>query len=77
FKKYFPVVGEDFLKTAPKGFPKDFEHIDYLKCRQYTCAYNISDEFFTQADALEEIEKAFRQFKRFGDFLNYTIDDFE
>ena len=27
FKKYFPVVGEDFLKTAPKGFPKDFEYI--------------------------------------------------
>lgn len=22
FKTYFPVVGDDFLKTAPKGFPK-------------------------------------------------------
>ena len=32
FKKYFPVVGEDFMKTAPKGFPKDFKYIDYLKC---------------------------------------------
>lgn len=77
FKKYFPVVGEDFLKTAPKGFPKDFEHIDYLKCREYTCACHVSDEFFAQPNTLEEIEKAFRQFKRFGDFLNYTIDDFE
>ncbi|MCB6981640.1 DUF2461 domain-containing protein, partial [Bacteroides uniformis] len=24
-----------------------------------------------------QIEKAFRQFKRFADFINYTIDDFE
>jgi TIGR02453: conserved hypothetical protein TIGR02453 len=22
FKQYFPVIGENFLKTAPKGFPK-------------------------------------------------------
>ena len=30
FKQYFPVIGENHLKTAPKGFPKDFEYIDYL-----------------------------------------------
>ena len=77
FKKYFPVIGEDFLKTAPKGFPKDFKHIDYLKCKEYICSYNVSDSFFTQSDVLEQIDKAFRQFKRFADFINYTIDDFE
>ena len=77
FKKYFPVIGEDFLKTAPKGFPKDFKHIDYLKCKEYICSYNVSDSFFTQSDVLEQIDKVFRQFKRFADFINYTIDDFE
>ena len=40
FKKYFPVIGESFLKTAPKGFPKDYEYLDYLKCKEYTC-FNI------------------------------------
>ena len=63
--------------TAPKGFPKDFKHIDYLKCKEYICSYNVSDSFFTQSDVLEQIDKAFRQFKRFADFINYTIDDFE
>ena len=77
FKKYFPVVGEDFMKTAPKGFPKDFKYIDYLKCRQFVCSYLVPDDFFTRADTMEQIEKAFRQFKRFADFINYTIDDFE
>ena len=77
FKKYFPVIGEDFLKTAPKGFPKDFKYVDYLKCKEYVCSYNVPDDFFTRPDMLEQIDKAFRQFKRFADFINYTIDDFE
>lgn len=77
FKKYFPVVGEDFLKTAPKGFPKDFKYIDYLKCKEYTCSYNVSDDFFLKPDFLDKTEDVFRQFKRFADFINYTIDDFE
>lgn len=77
FKTYFPVVGDDFLKTAPKGFPKDFPYIDYLKCKQYICAHEVPDDFFTRPGALDEIEKVFRQFKRFADFINYTIDDFE
>lgn len=77
FKKFFPVIGEDWLKTAPKGFPKDFKYIDYLKPREFVCSYNVPDEFFLAADILDKTEETFRQFKRFADFLNYTIDDFE
>ena len=77
FKKYFPTIGEDFIKTAPKGFPKDFTYIDYLKCRRFVCSYMVSDDFFYRPDTLDQIEKAFFQLKRFADFLNYTIDDFE
>lgn len=77
FKKYFPIVGENFLKTAPKGFPKDFEYIDYLKCKEYTCTHLVDDQFFTSDDFLNQTEEIFKQFKRFADFLNYTIDDFE
>ena len=36
FKQYFPIIGEDFLKTAPKGFPKDFPYLKYLQCKEYT-----------------------------------------
>ncbi len=77
FKKYFPMIGENHLKTAPKGFPKDFEHIDYLKCKDFTCYYMVPDDFFQAPDMLDQAEGAFRQMKRFADFLNYTIDDFE
>lgn len=77
FKKYFPIIGEDFIKTAPKGFPKDFKYLKYLQCRQYTCAYMIPDDFYNSNDFMDEIEKVFKQFKRFSDFINYTIDDLE
>lgn len=77
FKKYYPVVGETFLKTAPKGFPKDFEYIDYLKCKEFTCSYQVPDSFFLAPEFLDKTEDAFRQFKRFSDFLNFTIDNFE
>ena len=77
FQQFFPIVGEDFLKTAPKGFPKDFKYIDYLKAYEFTCAYSVPDSFFLTPDILDKIEEVFRQFKRFADFTNFTIDDFE
>ena len=77
FKQYFPVIGENHLKTAPKGFPKDFEYIDYLKCKDYTCAYMVPDAFFLAPDLLDKVEDVFKQLKRFADFTNFTIDDFE
>ena len=59
------------LKTAPKGFPKDFEYIDYLKCKDYTCAYMVPDAFFLAPDLLDKVEDVFKQLKRFADFTNF------
>lgn len=73
FKKYYPTVGMDFLKTAPKGFPKDFEYIDYLKCREFVCSHDLSDDFFLKDTALDEIGDAFEQAKRYGDFINEAL----
>lgn len=73
FKKFYPTVGMDFLKTAPKGFPKDFEYIDYLKCREFICSCPISDNFVFQPDALDQMGEAFEQAKRYGDFINEAL----
>lgn len=77
FKKYFPVIGENFLKTAPKGFPKDFKYIDYLKPKEFICSYQVPDEFFLDEKMLDNVSDVFKQLKRFSDFTNYTIDEFE
>lgn len=77
FKQYFPSIGENFLKTVPKGFPKDFEYAQYLKCKDYTCSCYQPDSFFLQSDFSDQIGEIFKYMKPFTDFLNYTIDDFE
>lgn len=77
FKKYFPVVGEEHLKTIPKGFPKDFPYPQYIRCRDYTVSCPIPDTFFEDPAFLDKIADVFAQLKRFADFTNFTIDDFE
>lgn len=77
FRQYFPVIGENFLRTAPKGFSKDFPYLKYIQCKEYTACCPVPDSFFLQPDFLEQTDAIFRQLKRFSDFVNYTIDNFE
>ena len=77
FKQYFPSIGFEHLKTPPKGFPKDYPYIDYLKCKEYDVCMPVKDDFFKAKDLYEQLDKIFFQMKRFNDFINETIDDME
>ena len=77
FNHYFPVVGETFLKTDTKSLPKNFPYLKYLQCKEYTVNCPLSDDFFLAPGFLDRTTDIFRQMKRFADFVNYTIDDFE
>lgn len=76
FTAYFPVVGEEPLKTVPKGFPKDWEHIDLLKPRWFTVTTPISDRTMLSSKVISAISDRMRLLKPFDDFLNYTVDQF-
>ena len=77
FKAYFPIIGEEHLKTMPKGFPKDFPYPQYIQCKDYIVSCRIPDSFFDNPQFLDRISDVFKQLKRFADFTNFTIDDFE
>lgn len=77
FRKAFPELGEDPLKTVPKGFPKDWEYVDYLRPRNFCCSSPISETLLTSDGFLSSIEPSLQQAKRFIDFFNFTIDDFD
>ena len=66
---------QDMLKTAPKGFPKDFEDIYFLKLKHYIVNKNLSEDFFEQKDYLSEIVKIFKAGYPMNRFLNYTVDE--
>lgn len=76
FQKFYPTIGENLLKTNPKGFPKDFPFPQYIRPKDYSIAYQIPDTFFSTTEWLGNTIKAFAVMKPFLDFVNDTIDDY-
>lgn len=74
FKKNFELYTGDKLKTAPKGFPKDFEHIDFLRYKSYAPTMKIPDETLFDEDIIDFIVSKFSLLSPMNHFLNYAID---
>lgn len=75
FKRVYGSVGNDLLKTAPKGFPKDWEYIDLLKPRDYTFGASVADSFMTSPKAVENILEYMRVQQPFNHFINYLFTE--
>lgn len=76
FSRYFKTFYEDDkLKTAPKGFPKDFPDIDLLKLKHYMVEYKLDDSFLTQNDLVNKVAGIFKTAYPLNVFLNYTVDE--
>lgn len=73
FRVCFPVVGDDPLKTAPKGFPKDWPYIDYLKPRNFCVSAQLPDNFL-ETGGLDALVPYITQGHRYNRFCNYTLD---
>lgn len=73
FKAALPQLGMDCLKTAPKGFPKDWPYIDYLKPRMFGAMVSIPDAAFSSPHWLESLRPAVAQGYRFNRFCNYFV----
>lgn len=77
FKKMDPVFfNDDQLKTAPKGFPKDFEGIDFLRLKHYMLEKKLGD-IPSMDDMEEKVADLFRITYPMNRFLNYTVDEYE
>jgi uncharacterized protein (TIGR02453 family) len=63
------------LKSAPKGFPKDFSGIEYLKFKHYTIIKNEPDQIYWKNDFIDEIRMVFTAMKPFNEFLNRAVED--
>ena len=76
FRKCYPYLGDNFLKTVPKGFSKDWEYVDYVRPRDFMCYAKVPDSFFIKSDCIGRLMPYLVQAKRFNDFMNYTIEDY-
>ncbi|MBP3790229.1 MAG: DUF2461 domain-containing protein [Prevotella sp.] len=93
FKKYFDTkkdttdwseswdapqgFGLTKLKTCPAGFPRDYEHVRYLRLKDYCAWHAVADDFFEGDGWIDEMERIFKAAKPMMDFMNSVIDDYE
>lgn len=75
FAENFQPYWTEPLKTAPKGFPKDWEHIDLLKPRSFTVASHISDRDFCAKGSIDRIISLCKILKPYDDFFNFTLEE--
>jgi len=68
------LLSDGKLKTAPKGFPKDFEDIDLLRYKHYIVSKNISEKVITSDKFADEIYKTFKTLYPFNSFINEAIN---
>ena len=77
FKDVFPLMYEDKLKMAPKGFPKDFEDIELLKYKSYTVLHSPTDAELTGKNAESHIKRVVKVLEPFNSFINRGITEEE
>lgn len=69
--------GIDCLKTVPKGFPKDYEFLSYLRMKDYCAWHCVPANFFAPKHWTEGLTRIALVAKPMMDFTNNVIDDYE
>ncbi len=70
FKKTFEEpYGDDKLKTAPKGYPKDHVNIDLLQLKHYVFMKKMTDKQVTSNDFASQVSDVYKTLHPFNIFL--------
>ena len=69
--------GIEHLKTAPSGFPRDYEFIQYLRMKDFCCWKAVPDSFFEGDEWLDGMCRILKVGKPMMDFINSVVDDYE
>ncbi|MDE6562192.1 MAG: DUF2461 domain-containing protein [Muribaculaceae bacterium] len=75
FAKHYEPYWQEPLKTAPKGFPKDWEHIDLLKPKSFVYSSSLTDRAFESKNIVRKLSDLFRILKPYNDFFNFTLEE--
>ncbi|MCH5240741.1 MAG: DUF2461 domain-containing protein [Muribaculaceae bacterium] len=75
FKKFFKTIGENPVKTAPKGFSKDWEHIDLVRPKDYYTSHSLKTNEVVSKNFPKRAIEIFKTGKPWMDFINFTIEE--
>lgn len=75
FKQTFDgPYGDDRLKTAPKGYPKDHENIELLQLKHYVFMKQMTDKNVTSKNFSDEVVDVYKTLHPFNLFLAKALD---
>jgi uncharacterized protein (TIGR02453 family) len=75
FKKVFPEMMDDKLKTAPKGFLPDHEYIDLLRYKSFAFSSQMSQTQVLADNYIEQLVQSFRILQPVNRFLNDALEN--
>jgi len=71
---YAEPYGDDRLKTAPKGYPKDHPQLSLLQLKHYIFMRQVEDKEVTGEDFVEDATGYLRTLYPFNQFLAKALD---
>lgn len=75
FRRVFATVGENLLKTAPKGVDRTWPYVEYVRPRDYVASTATANslEAWTADRAL--FHRVLEQAYRYNRFINYAVEE--
>lgn len=74
FRKVYPEMYDDKLKTGPKGFPKDFPEIELLKYKSFAFGSPIDDSVVKSDAFVTKLVGSMKELYPVNRFLNSALD---
>ncbi len=74
FRKIYPNMMDDKLKTAPKGFPKDHKFIDLLRYKSFVFSNQLSKSQVSSNNYIEHLIQSFKTLQPVNQFLNDALE---
>lgn len=73
FVETFGGIFGEKLKTAPKGFPKDWPDIELIRNKHYAVSHEVANEFWVEGDPLAGALEVFQKQVAFNRYLNEIV----
>lgn len=74
FKKTFGELLEvEPLKTAPKGYSKDHEHIDLIRRKSFVVTHDLTEKEIKAKDFQDNLVKMYSEMLPFRHYLNHAV----
>ncbi|MDR5589612.1 DUF2461 domain-containing protein [Christiangramia sp. SM2212] len=67
------LMDAEQLKTSPKGYSKDHEHIDLLRNKSFAVVHTLTQKEIMKDDFQEKLVKIYKEMLPFRSYLNKAI----